>query len=256
MKNLLIGAISGNYNVSDVKRWLESSDDFDVTRVLLLYNATNRALNEYLLTKNVTVIVPKHNFYSEELRHFETNTANNNLETSYNLIHNIRFFHIWQLLNEEDSRDFESVLITDVRDVYFNGNPFHSIPTDKLIVSSEVIEYESEEWNKNHLFSNLGAIGADILMDKEVYNVGVFGGKTELVKEIARDIYLLSVGKPLVADQTSFNYLIQTTYKDKTIFTNLDNNFAVHLHVIVSGKIKFDLKTIDNYLIVHQWDRL
>ena len=34
MKNLLIGAISGNYNVSDVKRWLESSDDFDVTRVL------------------------------------------------------------------------------------------------------------------------------------------------------------------------------------------------------------------------------
>ena len=93
-------------------------------------------------------------------------------------------------------------------------------------------------------------------MDKEVYNVGVFGGKTELVKEIARDIYLLSVGKPLVADQTSFNYLIQTTYKDKTIFTNLDNNFAVHLHVIASGKIKFDLKTIDNYLIVHQWDRL
>jgi len=255
MANLLIGAISGNYNVDDVRRWLESSDSFDIHRVLFLYNDENSDLKNYLLSKNVTVIVPSHNSYNQEVQKFETNTGKMTISNSYELIHNVRFYHVWQYLSEYGN-DFQKVLITDVRDVYFNEDPFQKIPSDKIIVSSEVIKYEEEKWNERHLYNNLTMIGYEKLISKEVYNVGVFGGNSQMVKDICADIYLMSVGKPLVADQTSFNYLIQTSHKDKVVFTDLKDKFAVHLHVVANGMIPFDLSTLQEYLIVHQYDRL
>lgn len=70
------------------------------------------------------------------------------------------------------------------------------------------------------------------------------------------DIYLLSTGKHKVADQTSFNFLIQTKYKDQTKFTTLEDNFAVHLHVINAGLVEFNLNNVSKYKIVHQYDRI
>ena len=253
MRNLLIGAISGNYGIKDVDRWVESSNIFGCERILLLYNNTNSELSEYLLSKNIDVIVPEFDMYGQYTTKFETNTANNDLESSYNLVHNVRFFHIWQILNDTE---YDKVLITDVRDVYFNRDPFEYVPHNLIIASSEVVKYENEDWNKRHLFVNLGGIGTDTLIDKEVYNVGVFGGCGHYVRNICRDIYLMSIGKKLVADQTSFNYLIQTTYKDDVMFTDLSNNFAVHLDVIAKGFVPFDMNTLDRYFIVHQYDRL
>ena len=125
-----------------------------------------------------------------------------------------------------------------------------------MIATSEEIIYDNEEWNKNHIHYNLGVIGLEKLLHQPVYNVGVFGGGHELMKEICADIYLMSVGKYKVADQTSYNYLIQTKYKAKTIFTNLEDKLAVHLHVINAGLIKFDMVSIKEYKIIHQYDRI
>ena len=66
----------------------------------------------------------------------------------------------------------------------------------------------------------------------------------------------MSVGKYKVADQTSYNYLIQTKYKNDTIFTDLTNNIAVHLHVINAGLVEFDISNVKKYKIVHQYDRI
>lgn len=255
MKNLLVGAISGNYESNDVEKWITSSDGFNIHRVLLLYNDDNPELKKYLLAKKIDVIVPTHDAYNREVKRFETNTGNMNLLSSYDLVHNIRFYHIWHYLNEYGD-DFDKVLITDVRDVYFNRDPFEKIPNSGLIVSSEVIKYENEKWNERHLFNNLTMIGFDTLIENEVYNVGVFGGDSKTVCDMAKDIYLLSVGKPLVADQTSFNYLIQTSYRDKVKFTNLSDKFAVHLQVVANGLVQFDLNTLHEYSIIHQYDRL
>ena len=99
----------------------------------------------------------------------------------------------------------------------------------------------------------MGIIGHLALWNKPVYNVGVFGGNAQLVQDICADIYLLSVGKIKVADQTSFNYLIQTKYKDVTNFTE---DLAVHLHVVNAGLVDISLDKIPNYKIVHQYDRI
>ena len=49
---------------------------------------------------------------------------------------------------------------------------------------------------------------------------------------------------------------IQTKYKNLTKFTTLEDNLAVHLHVINAGLIQFDLNKIQNYKIIHQYDRI
>lgn len=250
--NLLIGAISGNYSILDVQNWIRSSDKFeDVHRVLLLYNNTNPELH-MLYDHGVDLIVPNFDFHGNNKDLFETNTQKNNTNTSYELIHNIRFLHIWMYLNQYE---FKKVLCTDVKDVYFNSNPFEDIPIDKLKVTSECIKYKDHAWNAEHIRSNLGLFALD-LFDKYVYNVGVLCGGYEIVKNISRDICLMSVGKEKVADQTTFNYLINSTYKNDVILSDLSDKFAVHLHVINEGLVNFDLSSINEYKIIHQYDRI
>jgi hypothetical protein len=253
--NLLVGAISGNYGVKDISTWVETSKFDKVERLLLLYNRVDSLLEDYLKENGVSVVIPNFDFWGESAETFTTNTGTMDLVTSYTLVHNLRFFHIWSLLTES-GENYDKVLITDVKDVYFNDNPFEHLAVDKLTASSEVITYRGEQWNEAHMMYNLGLIGRNLLLDEPVYNVGVFGGGTNLVKDLCSDIYLMSCGKPKVADQTSFNYLINTKYKDYTTFTNLDDNFAVHLHVVNAGLVKFDLSNIRNYKIVHQYDRI
>jgi hypothetical protein len=251
--NLLIGAVSGNYTPQDLENWVETSEFDDCKRVLLLYNPSNNGLEEYLKNNNIEVIIPTFGFFGEEKETFGYNTGLCDLSTSYDLIHNIRFFHIHQYLLDNE---FDKVLITDVKDVYFNTDPFPRIWPLGLTVTSEEVIYEDEQWNFNHIYTNLGMIGVEKLRNKPVYNVGVFGGGYELVKNICADIYLMSVGKQKVADQTSFNYLIQTSYKPNTLYFDLGANFAVHLHVINAGLVPFDLNNINDYSIVHQYDRI
>lgn len=253
MKNLLIGAISGNYSSKDLENWVNTSDWENCERVLLYYNPSENGVIEYLKEKNIGVIIPNFDFWGNEKSDYNYDTGKCDLSTSYDLIHNIRFYHIWNYL---ENNFYDKVLITDVKDVYFNRNPFNEIPKDMIIASSEEITYESEEWNRNHLHYNLGLIGINKLLNKNVYNVGVFGGGRSLVKSMCEDIYLMSIGKHKVADQTSFNYLIQTKYKHSTLFTGLKSYFAVHLHVINAGFVPFNLEDIPKYTVVHQYDRL
>jgi len=253
MKNLLIGAISGNYNVDDLKYWVETSNFINCDRALLLYNPSNNGLEEYLKLNNIQVILPDFDFWGNTKNQFNYNTAECNFHTSYDLIHNIRFFHIWNYLEQQI---YDKVLITDVKDVYFNSNPFIHLKDNFITATSEEIIYKNENWNKEHLHYNLGIIGLNYLLDEYVYNVGVFGGDYNLVKNICSDIYLMSIGKAKVSDQTSFNYLIQTKYKEQTNFTSLENKLAVHLHVIHAGLVSFNLNDIKDYSIIHQYDRI
>ena len=87
--NLLIGAISGNYSVDDISGWVETSQFDNTERVLLLYNNINIELVDYLNKNKVLIFNPNFDFWSNEKTLFETNTGNNTLENSYNLIHNI-----------------------------------------------------------------------------------------------------------------------------------------------------------------------
>lgn len=251
-KNLLIGAISGNYSVADIKNWVQTSKFIDTDRVLYLYNGdSNSPLVSYLAENNVDVYLPQINFFGESQDEFLTDTGRVTPESSYNLVHNARFLHIANFLRD---MQYEKVFITDVKDVMFTQSPFPRVPSEGIIATGEVIKYRDHAWNLDHLYTNLGFLGFD-LVEQEVLNVGVFGGGAGDVKALCKDIYLMSCGKFKVADQTSFNYLTRSSYKHKTTFTSLEDKFAIHLHVIKEGVVKFDLNNLKDYTIIHQYDR-
>jgi hypothetical protein len=139
--NLLIGAISGNYTPEDLKNWVETSNFDNCERVLLLYNPSNNGIEEYLKDNNINIIHPNFDFWGNEKFIFNYNTGECNFNTSYELIHNIRFFHIHNFLQ---NNVYNKVLITDVKDVYFNNNPFDSLDSILLTATSEEIIYKNE----------------------------------------------------------------------------------------------------------------
>jgi len=66
MKNLLIGAISGNYSVDDISGWIETSQFDNTERVLLLYNNINDELVDYLNKNKVIKFNPIFDFWRNE----------------------------------------------------------------------------------------------------------------------------------------------------------------------------------------------
>lgn len=250
--NLLIGAISSNYSVKDIENWVKTSNFENTDRVLYLYNGDgNSPLLSYLTENDIDVYLPQVNFFGESQDEFLTDTGRVTPESSYNLVHNVRFLHIANFLR---NTTYEKVFITDVKDVIFTQSPFSRVPKEGIIATGEVIKYKDHAWNLEHLYTNLGFLGLD-LVEEEVLNVGVFGGGKKDVESICKEIYLMSCGKFKVADQTSFNYITRNSYKHKTIFTTLEDKFAIHLHVIKEGVVNFDLNTLKDYTVIHQYDR-
>ena len=256
-KNLLIGAISGNYSIKDIQNWVVSAKkvltDKDQIYILAYNYESNNPVIEYLISNSIKVLMPDIDMWGHSIEKFETNTGLMTSQNSYKLIHNVRFLHIWWLLS---SIDYNQILITDVKDVIINKRPFKDEDVEDCIVaSSEVIKYGEHQWNKEHILQTFGLAGVQLL-EEEVNNVGVLFGKGTLIKELCLDIYLNAINKTKVADQTAFNYLIRNSYRDKTVFTGLEDKWAVHLHVINEGLIPFDLHELKNYTIIHQYDRL
>jgi hypothetical protein len=253
--NILIGAISGNYSVKNLENWVRTSDFQDVKRILFYYNPKGDEINTYCSNNNIELITPNFDMYGADVINFITNSGHLTIANSPLLVHHIRFLHWWYYLKELNPNDF--VLLTDVNDIVFNRNPFEWLHTQNhtgIVASSEEVTHERETWNLQNYWTTFGII-TEFNKHSKIYNAGSIAGTAGEVSNLCRDIYLLSINKPRNADQAAYNYLIQNSYKDKTLFTDMSDNWGVHLHVIKEGLVDFDLNNLADYTIIHQYDR-
>ena len=255
-KNLLIGAISGNYTIKNLENWVKTSRFVDVDRVLFYYNPEGTEITEYCYDNKIELITPVFDLYGSEVQNFITNSGHLTIENSSLLVHHVRFLHWWYYLKDLDPTDL--VLLTDVNDIIFSKNPFEWLRKKDhigIVASSEEVTHEQEIWNFQNYWTTFGII-AEFNKNTKVYNAGSIAGTAQEVSNLCRDIYLLSINKPRNADQAAYNYLIQNSYKDKTLFTSLEDNWGLHLHVINQKQVDFNLNKIKDYIIIHQYDRL
>ena len=255
-KNLLIGAISGNYSIKNLKNWVKTSQFTGVDRVLFYYNPEGTEITEYCYDNKIELITPGFDLYGGEVQNFITNSGHLTIENSPLLVHHVRFLHWWYYLKDLDPTDL--VLLTDVNDIIFSKNPFEWLRERNhtgIVASSEEVTHEQETWNFQNYWTTFGII-TEFNKKTKIYNAGSIAGTAQEVSNLCRDIYLLSINKPRNADQAAYNYLIQNSYKDKTLFTGLEDNWGVHLHVINEKQVEFDLHKIKDYIIIHQYDRL
>ena len=259
-KNLIIGGFT-NYNYNQLKPWVESINEVcgdNVDKVLVVGNASEDTRNElknrgFILVDMIQSNVP---------------------------IHVLRFLTIFNYLKDNWEK-YTYVVTTDVKDVYFQNNPFDwlrkNIPFGwKLVAGSEGMMYKDEPWGNENLMQSYGPYVHEMFKNNEIYNVGTIGGHAEYVKDLVFNIFMNAINRPIpICDQAVYNVLLSTQpYKDVTVFAKQLDGWACQAGTTVDpSKIESfrpfltekeptfrngKVLTADGkeFVIVHQYDRV
>ena len=262
MQNLIIGGFT-NYDYNQLKPWVESICEVmpDAHRVMCVGNASDET-KRILANKGFELVdMPKANIP----------------------VHVLRFFSIYEYLRT-NWKKFNLVITTDVKDVYFQTDPFkwldyHNIGVKdmhQLVAGSEGMLYKDEPWGNDNLMQCYGEHVHNIFKHNEIYNVGTLGGSAEYIKDLVFNIFTNATNRPIpIVDQAVYNVLIQTQpYKDITLFAPQSSGWAVQAGTTVDPS-KIDMfrpfltedepifeEGIVNtskgkpFCIVHQYDRV
>jgi hypothetical protein len=261
MKNIILGA-SNVEDINYVKNWILSAkqfkDNFDI--ILLVYKYDKNVINNNKeLFNGVELVYISNTAYLEPITEVNYNTGLSNRENSKNLIHHLRFFHYWQLLNEYEKdvklKDI-NVIITDVKDVIFNNLDFANNKLNEVLVADECITFENEDWNKNNVLRNFGPYIYNELANKSVGCCGVIAGNAIDIMNLSLMIYNLASGK-YVADQSGLNVLMYLSNLNYN-FKLTKDFFQVHSRLLLSEKSTAPLTNIDEIMkhsIIHQYER-
>ncbi len=137
-------------------------------------------------------------------------------------IFNQRFYDIYEVLNSATD-SFENVMVTDMRDVLFQSDPFATL-SEKLgkkgiYAASEGIQYNHEAWGKDNLAKSFGRDGLRI-SEKCIYNAGVISGKIRSIADMFFNIHSLAATTGLHnADQAAYNMLLDLVgYQADVVF--------------------------------------
>ena len=263
-KNLIIGGFT-NYNANQLRPWVlsakvHSGDDNDCDVVLVYGNASDETL-DWLESQGV-ILVPM-------------------LPVQNVPIHVLRFLSIHNYLVQHWQK-YDYVITTDVKDVYFQTDPFlifkHPYYQDnnlKLVIASEGLKYKDETWGNENLYQTYGQYVYEEFKNNEIFNVGTFGGHSEYVKDMVFNIFTNATNRPIpICDQAVFNVLINTVpYKDIVFYTH---DWACELGTVMdpskiekfrpnllfsepiweNGLVKIPPLAGRIFPIVHQYDRV
>ena len=269
MDDLIIGC-STNYDWSKIKYWINSVNQsgFKGKKVMILMNCDIETATKVL----------KAGF---EVISFGTDAMGNLTHQSPFMVHVERFLHIYNYLKDNK---FRYVITTDVKDVIFQKDPIIQLDemlsgTEKdLVFSSESILYKNEPWGDNNLMETFGPYIHGIFKENEIYNVGVLAGRGDAMRDLALNIFLACVGKPIkICDQSTFNVMISMNpYLKTSLYAKSEDGWACQLGTTVdpskinqfqqfllerSPKMENDKVVTANYRqqefsIVHQYDRV
>lgn len=171
------------------------------------------------------------------------------------------------------TRELEHVLITDAKDVLFQGDPFdHPVfcKNDFLQLVGEGQTHEQSQWNcQDQMKFQMELEEAHNFLDWSVANGGVQAGSNQMLQQLGLAIY---AGMPLIqyksSDQAYLNYLYQTYLQadPRVGLSEPDQDWlCLTGETLKWGANRFPMEfragTFTNpelarpYAIVHQWER-
>ena len=210
-KNLIIGGYT-NYGINQLKPWVLSAKEVadENTDVVLVYGTTSQETLDWLTEQGVLL------WPMDQLPYVPP--------------HVMRFHSLYEFMRNK-WEEYDYVVTTDVKDVYFQTDPFKFLEGRKLIIASEGLKYKDEPWGNKNILESFGPFYHNILKDELIYNVGVIAGDFEYVKGLLSLIFQLSINRPIpIVDQAVYNYILHTEpFKNDTNFTSNINNWAIQL---------------------------
>ena len=270
-KDLIIGCVT-NYTFDKVANWANSIDrsGFDGHKVVIVYNVGFDLVDE-LTKRNFTVVT----FNRDNMNRRFTYRDNFNIVVD-------RFYSSWGVLNQLKEQ-VRYVIATDVRDVVFQTNPtewLNKNAHDGLIVSSEGIKYQHEDWGNNNMKLSFPFV-YEYMLPQTIYNAGVLAGTIDTIKDLFLNIFMVCSNMPHTIpggggpDQAALNVLLTMyNYSAITKYTNAKDAWAAQLgttadpnkinhyrpHLTYAEPIIKDGLVMNSegnpYCIVHQYDRV
>ncbi|KKL11400.1 hypothetical protein LCGC14_2546220, partial [marine sediment metagenome] len=184
MKDLIFGA-ADNYIWEQIRPWAKSIREcgFKGDVVLLVYRGDVEDIAEHCAELDIQVVVSSSDSLGQPINH-----NNRGRDTQS---HQMRFFHLWQLLNNNAMADsdlravdyYRFVVTTDVRDVIFQRDPvdflepFLTQGVSQLLAPSEGIRYCNEPWGMDNLAQGFGPYVSEASKKMEIFNVGTIAGR-------------------------------------------------------------------------------
>lgn len=114
------------------------------------------------------------------------------------------------------------IISVDTNDLVFQYDPreFLRYVDKDIVVASEGVTFEDNMWTRQNL-ANSFPEHWDLMRGFEFYNAGSFAAKAGIMKDLAIQVYEMCMDKPDARnhDQAALNILLQTEYKDQTLFT-------------------------------------
>lgn len=173
------------------------------------------------------------------------------------------------------------VISTDVRDVFFQRNPFDWFTErysdqsyrERLFATSEEVALDDGSiaggWNADRIEQLFGTRIREEARGDTSYNAGVMCGHGGLLAGLMRTIYLMCFNfKGAGGDQAAYNLLLrQEPYRSLADLLDLEDAWAVHFGGIKVGLVdasrlpRYEGGLIQNaggkvFPIVHQYDRV
>ena len=274
MSNLILGAIC-DLNINQIDKWIESTKEYFKGDIILLDYGSTDEVKKYIKDQGIISYDIQHDHFGNKVEKFNPNTGNVSVTDSYTLVHNVRFFHTYQLLSDNIDK-YKYVFITDVRDVYLQGDPIkwldNNLGDKALTFVSEGLTFENEPWGKNTFLKNFGPYFYRDVQNETIYNVGVLGGYAKAVKDFALFNYLLGIGHQ-VADQVGMNLMLKTIWFNLVKKTKSEEGLAIHCGTFMDKTKPDNLKNLNEpqpyikdgkvythdgkeYIFVHQYDRI
>jgi hypothetical protein len=192
-------------------------------------------------------------------------------------INHERLKHNYEFLEKADA---ELILVTDVFDVIFQGNPFEKMDSSNydIFVSGEGVRVEQEPWNSNNI-NSIFPEHFNKCKPIEIINSGIIAGKRDaLIKLFKRMYELCEAGSNNhnIKDQAALIVMVANNQVEKIKIFNLDDGWAMHCAVAgptqfferwgFKHNIKYGIPYIQNgwvftksgnkYDMVHQFNRI
>jgi hypothetical protein len=172
-----------------------------------------------------------------------------------------RYAFYYNFLNQ---RHYEKILLTDVRDVIFQSDPFNGFHDELAVFNeSQTITIKDEEFNRDWIKKGFGENAFAELADKKIYCSGTIMGSYKGIMNFLEVFLMACIDYSIPfnfkgIDQGVFNYLIHTGKLNgirkhdngDIIFTACPE--AVPRCEYENGMLAFEGKTPS---LVHQYDR-
>jgi len=227
--NVLIGGADG-YDWSQLRGWVLTSECFNGKRVLLTYRMDEET-EKKCIAHGIEIVRVNNDIYGQPLNHH----SRDHMGAPGTISHEMRYFHAWQYLSEQD--DVRFVVLTDTRDVIFQRDPIEFLQgklsegTEKLLAPAEGILYRDEPWGTENLYRAYGGYVYEMMKDFPTYNCGTIAGVMPFFKDLLLVNYFLANGRTYPADQCSFAILLRTLLRDDTYFCHHNEGWACQVGV-------------------------